>query len=688
MQQSTSIEVPGYTIREVLGTGGSATVFLARHHALQRDIALKILNKELVDNPVIRQRFVREALDTASISEHPNIMTIYDSGYHNDVYYIALQYLPGLSLKDQIDAGSSIANPWNIMYQLAGALAHVHSKGFLHRDIKPANVLFTLSGHPVLADFGVAHRASILQKTAGRKCNSGTTKYMSPEQFQGTVHTDARSDLYSLGLVFHEMLTGELPFILKPPLISHLLSSCTLGYHNRQTATRLPTPFAHFQELIDQLIQQKPEHRLQSADELLAALSLLKNSSHHAAGFTAPTSHDEALIKRRKTKQNRYGTVRITTTILALATLTASSSHTEDLIQARTTATECPVSDEVQTEELNKLLRLAKMHYQVGRLSYPPGANAVQAYSKALDIDPCNRFIDETLQQIHKRVVELASNKNISKRYSSPSRFHLKNSNTDSSAYESLDFGRYHALIIGNQVYDNLVNLPHVKNDTAAIERMLAQHFGFDTTLLQNATQKQTLVALEQLRATLGSEDNLLIFYVGHGDIDSQASRGYWLPSDATLSDITSWIPNQTVKSIIDSMLAKHVLIIANNCYSGAASTFNKTDTLPELKVAAHVDWLRANLPLKVRATLCMNKGIGYLSSTDSANKSLFSKVFLDTLAHTHQPVSTYQLLQKMQEHLDEFSRKHQSQASLEYAPMNNSSHQSGEFIFFPKTQK
>ncbi len=686
MYQPTTIEVPGYSIKEVLGTGGSATVFLARHHALQRDVALKILNIELANNPHFCQRFVREALDTASISEHPNVMTIFDAGHHNGIYFIALQYLSGLSLQDQIETGHPRLKPWDMMYQLAGALAHVHGKGFVHRDIKPANVLFNISGHPILADFGVAQLESNLNRTIPKQQRPGTRKYMSPEQLKGTVSPDARSDFYSLGLVFYEILTGETLNFPTPPIATQPLRqylSCRIRQKNEHLP-RLPPSHAHFQAIIDQLLEPDPKDRLQTADQLLTALESLKVSSNN---HSALTSHNKATATLIATKKGRFKTSALLTAPLMLIMLMASSSHTDGLIREHTSNNQCPVIDEAQAQVLNKIVRLAKMHYQVGKLTFPPGSNAIDAYSTALAIDPCNRYILDSLKLVHNKALESQSKINTNAQDSSVLEFPTESTHSETTAYKKLEFGRYHALIIGNQVYENLVNLPDATHDALAIERTLAKRFGFNTTLLKNATQKQILIALEQLRATLSSKDNLLIFYLGHGELDNQTSRGYWLPTDANVSDVASWIPNHTVKTIVGRMLAKHILIVANNCYSSTVSTSQMDNNLPKAELADEIDWFQANLSLKVRTGLCAHTDSLQLLSTNNAKISPFPKAFIDTLTQSKKPIGTYQLIQQVQKHLSTAATKPHSEYSLQYAPIHSSGHQSGEFVFVPITQ-
>jgi serine/threonine protein kinase len=200
-----------YTVIRRLGSGGMAHVYLARHVALARPVVLKVLHRTLAREAEMRERFRREA-EAAARLLHPGVCAILDQGVAGDVAYLVLPYYAGGSLADRL-ARSRTLGPHEaaaIAAQLAGALDYAHRHGVVHRDVKPDNVLFDEDGNAVLTDFGIATARFHARLTAAGRA-MGTPHYMSPEQAMGRL-VDGRSDLYAVGLLLYEMLTGRPPF--------------------------------------------------------------------------------------------------------------------------------------------------------------------------------------------------------------------------------------------------------------------------------------------------------------------------------------------------------------------------------------------------------------------------------------------------------------------------------------------
>src|SRR3712207_6574475 len=206
-----------YKLRALLGSGGMAHVYLAHDAVLDRDVALKLLKDRYAENGELVERFRREARSAASLS-HPHIVPVFDWGETGDgTYYIAMEYLLGGSLKDHLLQRKTLPprTAMEVALQIAKALRAAHERGVIHRDIKPRNILITDSGHVKVADFGIARAAeSTTVSDLGEIL--GSVKYMSPEQAMGE-RVGAASDLYSLGVVLYEMLTGRVPFEVETP---------------------------------------------------------------------------------------------------------------------------------------------------------------------------------------------------------------------------------------------------------------------------------------------------------------------------------------------------------------------------------------------------------------------------------------------------------------------------------------
>lgn len=260
------MQIPGYTLIKKINSGGMATVYLATQHSVGRTVALKIMKPSLDKDPEFHQRFQREATIIGQLSQH-NIIPIYDIGRHAQFNYISMEFLPKGSLDEKITQGITTEAALKIALGIAAALEHAHSKGYVHRDIKPENILFREDDSPVLTDFGIARTIKSKANMTQVGTVIGTPYYMSPEQAKGET-SDGRSDLYSLGVVLYEMLTGARPFQAD--------SSLALGIkHIHEQAPKLPLPLFSLQPLLDKLLAKNPEHRLQTARELIEELNAI-----------------------------------------------------------------------------------------------------------------------------------------------------------------------------------------------------------------------------------------------------------------------------------------------------------------------------------------------------------------------------------------------------------------------------
>ncbi|MFA7554253.1 MAG: protein kinase [Spongiibacteraceae bacterium] len=287
-------EIPGYTILEPLGEGGMAMVYLAVQENFQRQVAVKVLSARLLSDPSFGVRFLREARIVAQLS-HQNIVPVFDVGQHGDCHYIAMELLKGGDLKQRLAKGLPLSECLVIVEQIASALHYAASKNFVHRDIKPENVLFREDGSAVVSDFGIARSTESETNMTLTGTIIGTPSYMSPEQAQA-LPLDGRSDLYSLGIILFEMLTGNVPYTAD--------SAISIGLkHITDAIPELPDEVAEFQEIIDKALAKSPEDRFQTGQEFIEALDDLE---HHLQGGSASTTiiTPEAL-KRHKSAAGR-----------------------------------------------------------------------------------------------------------------------------------------------------------------------------------------------------------------------------------------------------------------------------------------------------------------------------------------------------------------------------------------------
>jgi eukaryotic-like serine/threonine-protein kinase len=265
--ESSGIEVPGYSILKEIATSNFSQVFLARSERLRRNVVLKVMNRgassrELDD----AERFQREYEIISSIT-HRAIAEIYDFGSLPHHLYLAMEYFPCGDLRDRLRNPLSVDESLYYVRAIAEALRVIHVFGILHRDLKPANVMLREDNSPVLIDFGLARRSMDDSATTAVGQVLGSPYYISPEQSQGQ-RVDARTDLYSLGVMFYEMLTGQRPYGGRSAL-------AIMSQHTSLPVPVLPASTAAQQPLLDRLMAKQQSARYASADELLADLGPL-----------------------------------------------------------------------------------------------------------------------------------------------------------------------------------------------------------------------------------------------------------------------------------------------------------------------------------------------------------------------------------------------------------------------------
>lgn len=260
-----------YKILEVIGGGGMANVYLARDMILDRDVAVKVLRLDFANDEEFIRRFRREAQSATSL-DHPNIVSIYDIGEEDDIYYIVMEHVSGKTLKQYIQQYAPIEqyNTVEIMKQLTSAIAHAHENGIIHRDIKPQNILIDDYGTIKVTDFGIA---MALSSTTITQTNSllGSVHYLSPEQARGSLATK-KSDVYAIGIVLFEMLTGRLPFSGE--------SAVSIALKHLQSETPSPKRWnpsipQSLENAVLKSMAKDPMHRYESVDEMSEDLTTI-----------------------------------------------------------------------------------------------------------------------------------------------------------------------------------------------------------------------------------------------------------------------------------------------------------------------------------------------------------------------------------------------------------------------------
>jgi serine/threonine-protein kinase PpkA len=430
------MDIQGYTIQREIGKGGMATVYLATQESLHRDVVLKLLDNVDMENSDLNERFLAEGRILASL-KHPNIITIYDIGIANEQLYISMEYVQGGDLKQRLELPVSADEALDYLSKISSALGEAHKHGIVHRDVKPANILFSDNDTPILTDFGIAKEVDTEHDLTSTGIFLGSPNYVSPEQADGQ-KIDGRADIYSLGCIFYEMLTGSKPYI-SSSLIDIVIQ------HKQGPIPVLAEEMSEFQPLLNRMMAKKRDERFADADELIAAVESLQRKRNTMDSFTDidgtvldPEAREELRKKRASkilmglmllalvmfsslkyieisiksdTKKNRQTS---TNTVLSEDTVVIPAATTEAAALAAvptdspavdtgtvdkvTTETPVPIAAEtpatpepVTADVMNALAWLGKQSLEEYKLTYPPKDNAYYYFSRMLELDPGNK---------------------------------------------------------------------------------------------------------------------------------------------------------------------------------------------------------------------------------------------------------------------------------------------------------
>ena len=414
-------KITGYTIESCLGSGAMATVYLAVQQNLERRVALKLMAPSLVADVTFRERFLREGKVIAQLN-HPNIVTIYDIGVEGNNYYMAMEYVSGgMTLKERI-GDLSDDDAATILVQIASALDYAHKRNFVHRDVKPANILFSDNGSAVLSDFGIAKTLgeATQQQLTQEGFAVGTPAYMSPEQILGKA-VDARSDLYSLGVVFHEMLTGEKPYQASETFALALM-------HVNEAIPRLPAEQQQWQPLIDCLMAKEPADRFADAAELAAAVREIRAGNTQtltAQGTPKPLPNSQSTIgdtiivtgetpvpttNKKTLPPIPKQPAKWPTWVLSGGAVIALLGIGIYLFLPPPAPPRCEPSELTadQKVQIARLLENANLNNEFGRWVFPPVSNAAYLYDQVLKIDQCNDDALKGLKAIAAKIIQAA----------------------------------------------------------------------------------------------------------------------------------------------------------------------------------------------------------------------------------------------------------------------------------------
>lgn len=399
-----------------------ASVYLAQQESLKRNVALKILKQ--VESESHTRRFLSEGRIIASL-DHPNIITIHDIGVHDGCHYISMAYHPGGDLESRMANGVSTEEAVCLVRTLADSLNYVHERNIIHRDVKPANVLFR-GDSPILTDFGVAKEQELELGLTRDGLAIGSPHYLSPEQAQGQP-IDGRADIYSLGVVFYQMLTGKRPFegdSVMDTLIAHL----------RDPIPKLPQELAYYQPIIDRMLAKKADQRFCTAGELLQALDT--ESKHRVSSRSFATA---VVGSGGRLHSDLFARLRSWTEDLPTALITSSARRSGKLLGVIAMLVVGAIgswtwlndgqSGEIDTamvaeaEPTANLLDQAREAVLADRLTTPPQDNAYYYYQQILETKPGHAEAQVGIEELTTVYIERAEAEMAALRYRSARKY-------------------------------------------------------------------------------------------------------------------------------------------------------------------------------------------------------------------------------------------------------------------------
>lgn len=363
------LDIPGYQVHGRLGKGGMAEVYLATQESLHRKVAIKVLLSS--EDQAFTQRFIREGHTVASL-HHPSIITIYDIDQLADGrHYLTMEFVPGGDLAQYKGEVFDLPRALRIVRQVASGLAVVHDKGLVHRDIKPANILFRTDGTAVITDFGVAKQLELDHDVTQFGIAVGSPSYSSPEQAQCQT-LDARSDIYSLGVILLEMLTGTNPFRAAN-------YTQTVMNHLQMPVPQLPASLQGCQWLLERMLAKDPDERFADCKVLLASLDELMQDDPDSTRI-APSLR----VAKAAHSNGARGTFWLSL-VAGVVLLVGTAGGGYYLYQQ---------------QQINEYLALAELRLQSGSLLEPPQDNADYLFRQVLTLDADNHLALEGLERV------------------------------------------------------------------------------------------------------------------------------------------------------------------------------------------------------------------------------------------------------------------------------------------------
>ncbi len=628
-----------YEILDKMGEGGMGAIYKVRHILLDEVRVIKLIRSQFREDPELQARFLREAR-VATKLRHPNVAAIYDFSTTEDgTAYLVMEFIDGLNLAEQLerDGALPIEEVIEVSRQTLSALGYLHRQQIVHRDISPDNIMITRDSDGQLLvkliDLGIAKPLDNTQWKTRTGMFVGKVRYISPEQLGGgdqKAGVDGRSDLYSFGVVLYQLLTGQFPIVGSDQmsLIAGHLIHPPRPFAESDPEGLIPDPL---RATVMRAFAKRPEDRFQSAQELSNALTGLETSE---LPVVLPAAHPAPVLLRGSTA----ATVLPATATTGAATFDAATTDATVLTSRQQTdihpATGPAVTHQARGGALAKWLGAALVLLVLG---------AGLAWRADL------------------------FNPNAA-----------KTSTSASSVPAGIAFGTYHALVIGNDAYAHLPTLETAVFDAREIARVLEQKYGFQVTLLTDATRSQILNAITDIAQSLTRTDNLLIYYAGHGWLDERSQSGYWQPVDAEIDSTANWISTRyEISAVLEASAARQLLVIADSCYAGALTD----PSAGILEAPRDDDAIEQALERRSRLALTSG-GLSPVLDQGSGGHSVFSAALLDVLSENPGVLATATVFSELGASVVAAAARYGVEQDPQLAPITDAGDEGGEFFF------
>jgi serine/threonine protein kinase len=646
-----------YDVLEKMGEGGMGAIYKVRHKLLEEVRVIKTIRAHLKDQEEHQKRFLHEAR-VATQLRHPGIAQTHDFGIGEDgSAYIVMELIDGIDLVNFLEPGDRLSQEeiLEVADQTLDILGYLHQKKLVHRDISPDNIMLTrdTSGQLQikLIDLGIAKQLETTHNLTQTGLFLGKLKYASPEQL-GAVEGEkvtTTSDLYSFGIVLYELLTGRFPISGDSEaaiLAGHLLHP-PMSFAESDPDGTVAAPL---RTAVLRALEKTPKNRYASAEEFRRTLARAATGSSITATVpTKPKGRGQADSGSPAASQRSIASSsRVEKTVLsgvpgrrAAGPRLSRRAWIGLAVALAVLATGAAVWKTGLADRLLAGAEPGPGRDRQGPSPGDPGRPPPPGDRRAAGGGPPPMLAD-------------------------------------------LDFGSYHALVIGNNEYRQLPTLQTAVPDAEEVAELLESKYGFRVTLVTNATRRQMITSLTEVTESLSGRDNLLLYYAGHGWLDDQSQSGYWQPVDAELSNTANWVSTRhEVSAVLNRSPAKQILVVADSCYAGSLSELAQPPPGPPPIGPDHIAQVRNLLSRRSRLALTSG-GLSPVLDQGDGRHSVFSKALLEVLGRNTRIAEISRMFEQIEERVVAEAARFGVEQGPQLAPIAQAGDEGGDFFFVP----